>query len=284
MSVHMSLSVIDRHLVRQPLPGLTNGVPTVAIEKTYVGREEPVRQMLPAFYVDWRDGPSPFDAHKGDTQCSVDKAWASRQNFVLDTGVGVSPSSSRFKPWVPREVAMDPEVLTAAIAGTYYGECAPAGCTSDRFHSYTRPAVLRVQRQLSDHDPTEWAAAAKNPARDLADLRGKLDDKRSGDLLRNAQRDRVKLYNICVRDYPYGALGIRESPYGHDTGCVYADHKLRMERQHAKRTRKLLGYADREPEDHLRGAVMIRGDPAPPMHVADIAPQDHLLGGVHTIY
>ncbi|CCW64391.1 unnamed protein product [Phytomonas sp. EM1] len=179
---------------------------------------------------------------------------------------------------------MEPRLTLPAFCVEWQG--GPSPIASNQSSSKRSAAeILRFRRDRSDQADAQDDAdfefpshsggtSSQSPSNDLV---VKASDNLSGSQKSKALIDKNRLCQKCVQHYPRGALGLRESPYG-DPGFVYTA----LSRHYMKESRRIRGYTDYIPVDHLRGGVLLPEQPRQGViaeHVSRL-PLDHMLGGV----
>lgn len=212
-------------------------------------KEKEDRPILPAFNVCARDGPSPFDAHRGAYQCSIDD--------VLDDGLLYSVGPVHGKA----------AYITAHREAIERGQV-----TSDTFQTTT---VLSRVLPATEASVAAETIYVTNPQRDRLRLQAEVNQKRTENLFKNTRQQKGTLYAACVRAYPHGALGVRESPYG-EPGAVYARHAEQLRRTNNRECRTL--RHPQGPQDHLIGSVLTAVPTDVPQGIYCEPPTDHLHG------
>lgn len=252
MSVPRALAIIDKHVPPKPVPKA----------KSKAGyrseRDFPPNPTLPAFYVQYRDGPSPYDTHRGDYQESAADMWERTVNFDLARN-GVK---------VPRDA------LGPRKAQDLMDEVAVGGIETVAKSNYFQMQVMPEEVHLNPIGTQRANAKLYNPARDRQCVERDLERDRTETFFLHLRRKKAGLYKSCLRNYPHGALGLVESPYG-DPGEIYVDQQRRLEEARRKAEHTMRGQAE-VPRDHMHGSNQMIGE----QHVrgrVHNAPNDNLF-------
>lgn len=224
-----------------------------------------VKRTLPAFMVQWRGGPSPFDSHIGDSTSSAAELWENNVCFDLFVNDEKVPDS-----------ALGPlqghELLEIVDKG---------GIETCVKKNYFRVKVIPEQVHLNRVGTLAETTAKYNPARDRQRVEREKDAINTDNFFRHLRCQHFKYNTSCLRNYPHGALGIEESPYG-NPGEIYGEQQRRLEeaKRRAEHTMRGQGAV---PEDHLIGPIKVRNEEdgrKPYRKRAVLAPPCALLGGV----
>eukprot|EP00796_Vickermania_ingenoplastis_P006171 gene6171-4449_t len=250
-----AFAIIDRHAPKEPEVKPAPGGAKRIYRNT---REFPPNPTLPAFYVQWRDGPSPYDPHRGDYTESAANMWERNVNFDLAYD-GVR---------VPRED------LGPRKGQRLLNEVAEGGMETVVKPNYFRMTVMPEEVHLNEIGTERNATKMYNPARDRQQMERELEKARTGVFFSHLRRSRNKLYNNCARNYPHGALGLAESPYG-DPGEIYQDQQRRLLEAKLRAEHTMRGQSE-IPVDHMMGPNQLRGQRFVRARVYN-APDDNLF-------
>lgn len=291
MSIARASSIIDRHLEPDPSQLVQSKLPLVTTARTdFSGRDVTVRPTLPAFYVNWRGGPSPYDAHRGDYHASVDAVWESRQHFVLcdyahEESFGKAAQVLKASQHPGNEIDVYPAHFRSTVHAeavninsrlpSVNGTCPTyISHTQSDIHTPVCPSTTQCARYSAQQSDDVWVC---NPTKDRMQLEEEVMRERSQKFVTGLRVNRGKLYRRCVQIHPHGALGISETPYG-NPGEVYKAHQRHMLNQ-LRDHRKLLGSVEID-ADHLRGSIAYWEDPLVRGRTG-LVPEDNLLGATY---
>lgn len=256
MSIKKAFSIIDRHV--PPKPSITYGKVSPSKRSYRNGRDFPPNPTLPAFYVQWRDGPSPYDSHRGDYTESAAALWENTVNFDL-AGNGRKVPREQMGPW--KGHALLDVVREGDVEITVKS-------------NYFRSEVMPEEVHLNDVGTARNTKELYNPARDRQQVERDIEADRTATFFRHLRRGKASLYKSCLRNYPHGALGLEESPYG-DPGDIYGDQQRRLQEARRRAEHTMRGQAE-VPLDHMHGSHQMRGEQFVRGRVYN-APQDNLF-------
>lgn len=258
MSVEKAFSIIDSHLTPPSPVKLEEVSPSRRIYRN--GREFPPNPTLPAFHVEYRDGPSPFDTHRGQYVRRADALWENTVNFNLVVN-GEKYPPERLGPWKGHTL-LD-------VVGT--GEV-EANVKSNCFLGVALPEEVH----LNAIGTAEKMTAKYNPLKDRQRVQREVEAGNTTTFLKRLRSSKVGYDKSCLQNYPHGALGLEESPYG-DPGEIYGKQQRRLEEARRKAEHTMKGQAE-IPEDHMRGPIRIFED-EPVKRRERIDPPCNLFGG-----
>lgn len=293
MPVTRALAIIDKHL--PPETHVTVQSPPIMKKVYRNGRDFPPNPTLPAFYVQWRDGPLPYDCRRGDCQCAAADMWENTVDFDLVRN-GVAVSSGDLGPRKGRDLLEEVarKESETAVKNNY-------------FHT----TVIPEEVHLNDHGTAEKSVRRFNPSRDRQTVEREVEADRTSCFFSRLKRKRATLFSNCLRNYPHGALGLTESPYG-DPGEIYQEQQRRVLEGKGKAEHTMRGQRE-APSDHMMGANrlsnehfvrgrtyisptdnlfasrIVKQEPPNPFELSDPrtvrfrsthVPKDNLLGGV----
>lgn len=241
MSASKALSIIDRHFVRPSktfnehdgffIPPMHNSDTRFSLNRT-----------LPAFMVEWRGGPSPYDSHLGDCRTSAAELWENNVCFDLFVDDEKIPDSELgpLKGHKLLDVVDEGEVETVVKK------------------NYFRVQVVPDQVHLNPLGTLAETTAKYNPQKDRQCVERERDAAHTENFFRHLRSQKFTYNTSCLHNYPHGALGIVESPYG-DPGEIYVKQQRRLEEAKRRAEHTMRGQ-NASPPDHLLGALKVRDD------------------------
>lgn len=241
MCILKALSIIDQHAV-QPSK-LSQAGEHLPLKRDY--RKDTgfsVNRTLPAFMVQWRGGPSPYDSHVGDSRSSAAELWENSVFFDLFVNGEKVPH---------RELGplKGHELLEIVDHG---------GIETNVKKNYFRVKVIPEQVHLNRLGTLAETTAKFNPAKDRQRVEREMDAINTETFFRHLRCQNFKYKVSCLRNYPHGALGIEESPYG-DPGEIYGEQQRRLEEANRRAEHTMRGQ-NAVPSDHLIGPIKVRDD------------------------
>lgn len=265
MSASKALSIIDRHSARASKT--LNEHEGFFIPPSYSsGTRFCLNRTLPAFMVQWRGGPSPYDSHLGDCRTSAAELWENNVCFDLFVEDEKLPDSELgpLKGHNLLDVVDEGEVETVVKK------------------NYFRVYVVPDQVHLNPIGTLDKTTAKYNPLKDRQCVEREKNAAHTETFFRRLRSQMFTYNTSCLHNYPHGALGIVESPYG-DPGEIYGEQQRRLEEAKRRAEHTMRGQSA-SPPDHLLGAIKVRDDDeysSLPKKRIPCSPECSLFGGVN---